>query len=539
MRISPWLWGAFLGAVTSLPLMALMFLASQLALVPFVPFDLFDWIARAMPGNVLAVLIDSMVKVILLLNLGEISHVAKQLEQVIAIGTMVAVSILFGAVIALVLTRRTWPAGWIGFAGGSLLFIFIVGIEVFRGFFVNPWLDVPWLALAIVGWGLLLAHWLGRVVRRAAGPTDYDAYQASRRDLLVKIVGGSVTMALASWGLGWVLQQQRLESGANQPLSQAEPGRPGGAPPPTPQRQTPQAEGQRIEPAPGTRPEVTGNEDFYRIDINLFPPSLSQTSWRLRVRGLFDNPRPLSLSDLMAYPAVMQPVTLSCISNPIGGDLIGNAYWTGVRLVDLLKDLGLRSEAKELSIEAADGFYESVTMDDLKDQRTLLAYGMNGKTLPIEHGFPLRILIPNRYGMKQPKWITGIEAIDRSGRGYWVERGWSKEARPQVLSIMDVIAKGNIVGGRIPIGGIAWAGDRGIQKVEVQVDDGPWEAAAVRVPPLGPLTWVQWRYDWLSVAGRHTFRVRAADGNGRLQVGQRSDNYPDGATGYDSITTTT
>lgn len=197
----------------------------------------------------------------------------------------------------------------------------------------------------------------------------------------------------------------------------------------------------------------------------------------------------------------------------------------------------MQPEAQELFIEAEDGFYEGVTKQDMMDPRTLLVYAMNGETLPQRHGFPLRIYIPNRYGMKQPKWITRIEAIEGEGPGYWVDRGWSEEARPHIVSIIDNVAVDQpLEDGRIPIGGIAWAGDRGIQQVEVQVDDGPWQAAQLRLPPLSTLTWVQWRYDWPAESGDHTFRVRATDGNGTLQIREETDVRPDGATGYHTVT---
>jgi hypothetical protein len=288
----------------------------------------------------------------------------------------------------------------------------------------------------------------------------------------------------------------------------------------------------RVEPAPDTRLELTPNEDFYRIDINTRPVVIDGESWALEVDGLFDNARPLTLEDLMAYSPVTQAITLSCISNRVGGDLIGTSNWTGARLRDVLKDLGLRAEAKELFVEGADGFHESVAMEDLMDPRTLLVYGMNGETLPVKHGFPLRIYIPNRYGMKQPKWITRIEAIDEEGPGYWVSRGWSAEARPQIVSVIDTVAVEEAVDGEIPLGGIAWAGDRGIQKVEVQVDDGEWLEATLRTPPLSSLTWVQWRYDWPMVSGPHRFRVRATDGTGELQIEEVQGVRPNGATGY-------
>ncbi len=172
------------------------------------------------------------------------------------------------------------------------------------------------------------------------------------------------------------------------------------------------------------------------------------------------------------------------------------------------------------------------------DPRTLLVYGMNGETLPSVHGYPLRIYIPNHYGMKQPKWIVSIEATAQDGPGYWVDRGWSATAHPQIVSVIDTVAKDYIANGHVPIGGIAWAGDRGIKKVEVQVDGGAWVEAVLRTPPLSPLTWVQWRLDWPVVRGTHTFRVRATDGTGALQIEQPTDTYPNGATGYHSVTMT-
>ena len=239
----------------------------------------------------------------------------------------------------------------------------------------------------------------------------------------------------------------------------------------------------------------------------------------------------------MAYPAVTQPITLSCISNQIGGDLISTSSWNGVRLPDLLQNLGLRPEAKALAISAADGFYESVSMEDMRDPRTLLVYGMNGQTLPIEHGYPLRIYIPNRSGMKQPKWITRIEAIDHDGAGYWVDRGWSKEAPPQILAIIDHVARiESSLGGHQELAGspgraiVAFAPSSCNSTVA-------WKAAHLLSPPLGPLTWVLWRYDWPVMSGRHTFRVRATDGTGALQIERpRRSRHPNGATGYHAVT---
>src|SRR5512133_3205333 len=161
---------------------------------------------------------------------------------------------------------------------------------------------------------------------------------------------------------------------------------------------------------------------------------------------------------------------------------------------------------------------------------------MNGQTLPARHGFPLRIYIPNHFGMKQPKWLTGLEVIDHQGTGYWVDRGWNNQAIPPTTSVIDTVDADayDPQTGLVPVGGIAYAGARGISKVEVQVDNGPWAPAELRTPPLSPLTWVQWRYLWKAQIGQHIFRVRAYDGSGQLQIAQEAPPEPDGATGINS-----
>jgi DMSO/TMAO reductase YedYZ molybdopterin-dependent catalytic subunit len=529
-----------LGGLTSLPLIALSYLGERVAGLPFVPFDLFDWLARILPGRLITAVIDAMVSIIVFLGLGEISTAAKRLEQAQGILMVIVGSIVAGLILAWVLQRTSWPGRNVGAMAGVVVFLFVVVVEISLGNLArNSVVVVPWLALLIVGWGTLLGTLAmsKNVVAETLEVTE--AFRAGRRAFLIKLAGGSAALTLAAWGLGRLLASQQQQSGAGVPLQglgtlAPEPTGTAGGQVPT---ATP-ALANRLAVVPDTRPELTPNSDFYRIDIDTRPPVVDESSWVLEVKGLFDNPRSLTLSDLMAYPVVTQPITISCISNPIGGSLIGTSNWTGAPFHTVLEDLGLRPEAREIYIEAVDGFFESVVMADMMDPRTLLVYGMNDETLPVEHGFPLRIYIPNHYGMKQPKWIKSIEAIDHHGLGYWVERGWSATAVPHIVSIIDTAATDAVEGGKVPVGGIAWAGDRGIQKVEVQVDDGAWAEAALRVPPLSPLTWVQWRYDWPTVSGRHTFRVRATDGTGMLQVETPSPPYPDGATGYHSVTAT-
>ncbi|GAB4548494.1 MAG: hypothetical protein Kow0063_43440 [Anaerolineae bacterium] len=547
--------GVLLGGLTSLPVMALWYLGEQSARLPFVPFDVFDWLARTLPGDVITLAIDGIVRTIDVLNLGPTSTAAKTIEQLMGLAQILVAGGVLGGLIVLVLKATSWKGWQVGSLLGLAACLPIIVVEFELGLAGDPALATLWLALTTIGWGIILGVLLDD---REAPQVSQKTDAAARRAALAKIAGGSAAIALGAWGVGrWLGSSQASSTGASQPLASPptatpQPGltavpsatattatpvlQPSMTSSPLPAPTATATMRDRVPPAPGTRLELTPTEDFYRIDINTRPVVIDGESWVLEVAGLFDNPRPLTLEDLAAYPPVTQAITLSCISNRIGGDLIGTSNWTGARLRDVLKDLGLRPEAQELVVKAADGFYESVAMEDLMDPRTLLVYGMNGETLPEEHGFPLRIYIPNRYGMKQPKWITRIEAIDKEGPGYWVDRGWSAEARPQIVSVIDSVAVDQAANGMLPVGGIAWAGDRGIQKVELQVDGGDWVEATLRTPPLSSLTWVQWRYDWPLQAGRHTFRVRATDGSGALQIEKVQGVRPDGATGYHEVT---
>lgn len=525
--------GALLGGVTSLPVLAFFYLGNRLAGLPFVPFDLFDWLARVLPGGIVTLGIDAMITLIRRLGLGATDETAKQLEGLLALGLVVIGGVLLGVVIAWAMHGRPQRGRQIGALAGLVVFLVVAAIEISFAQTSNSALGLAWLAFVYVSWGALLGLLLVRTAPSVA-PTHR---QTGRRAFLTQIAAGSVGVAVAAWGVGRLWERQQDATGAGQPLVAETTLTP--TPGVTPLPEAVLTPREVIEPAPGTRPEITPNAEFYRIDINLRPPVIEGDAWVLETAGLFDNARSFTLAELMAFPTVTVPLTLACISNPIGGDLIGASNWTGLRLRDLLAELGLQPAARELYLEATDGFYESVTMADMLDQRTLLVYGMNGETLPIEHGFPLRIYIPNRYGMKQPKWITRMEAIGAEGSGYWVERGWSEEARPNIISIIDTVAQtAPTAEGAIPIGGIAWAGTRGIQTVQVQVDDGEWREALLRTPPLSGLIWVQWRYDWPAQAGQHTFQVRAIDDTGAIQVGERTDAHPSGATGYHTVTVT-
>ncbi len=534
------------GALTALPVMALSYLG-QTAGLPFAPFDFFDWLARTLPGDIITAGIDAMVDTIRAINIGPTSEVAKPVEQLTALMTFTAIGAGFGLVLGLINRRSPMRLTATGIRGGLLLFAGLWLISASLGVADAPLLlSGLWLAVLMGGWGWGLAWVIKRAgpafaaappSEPASAPMETDTEAApmqsspamGRREF-VRITGGSIAaLTVGSYGLA-----RLLEAGGSSTPVVVEPIEVTGMVDSPPDAEL----AARIAPAPGTRSEKTSNADFYRIDINTRKPSVDSATWRLQLDGLVKSPLNLSLDELMAMPSISYYHTLSCISNRIGGDLIGTTLWTGVPISYVLGMAELRDTAQELFIESFDGFYESVPMRDLMNDRTILAYAMDGMPLPQEHGYPLRIIIPGHYGMKQPKWIEHMEVLDHEGRGYWVERGWSAEAFVRTTSVIDSVSGDayDEASGTIPIGGIGWAGTNGISKVEVQVDDGPWAAAQLRAPALSPNTWVQWRYDWPRVSGRHDFRVRAYDLSGTLQITSPEGVRPDGATGIHELT---
>jgi Oxidoreductase molybdopterin binding domain len=294
-----------------------------------------------------------------------------------------------------------------------------------------------------------------------------------------------------------------------------------------------------VKPAPGTRPEYTPLEDHYRIDITTIPPVVDEAKWRLKIGGLVERPLEWTLDQIRRYEPLHQFVTLACISNPVAGSLIGTTRWTGVSFQRLLPDLRLKPNATHLKLSSVDGFFEVVALDTIRnDARAMLAYDWDGVPLTTKHGFPLRTYIPDLYGMKQPKWLQSIEAMDHWEPGYWVKRGWDETARMKATSVIDTVSVDMMLSQAnrdtlIPVGGVTHAGARGISKVEVRVDNGPWKEARLRAP-LSDLTWVIWRYDWPFQPGQHTLTVRCHDGKGALQIAEMAPPHPSGASGLHS-----
>jgi DMSO/TMAO reductase YedYZ molybdopterin-dependent catalytic subunit len=286
-------------------------------------------------------------------------------------------------------------------------------------------------------------------------------------------------------------------------------------------------------------PYLTPNERFYRIDTALVVPQVDPASWKLKVGGLVERPFELTYEELLAMPLVDETVTLACVSNDVGGKYVGNAVWRGVPLTTILDRAGARRGGTQIAGISVDGFDASFPTELAYDGRTaMLAIGMNGEPLPVDHGFPARLVIAGLYGyVSAVKWLREIRVVDAGYDAYWVPRGWSKLGPIKTQSRVDVPRTGRVVAGTQAIAGVAWAPGTGVAKVEVQVDDSPWRECMLG-DATSDETWVQWMLPWDATPGRHRVRVRATDKLGRTQSGTPVDPAPDGAEGWHTVTVT-
>ncbi len=281
--------------------------------------------------------------------------------------------------------------------------------------------------------------------------------------------------------------------------------------------------------------------DFYRIDTALVVPQVRTADWRLRIHGMVDREVTLDYPTLLASPLVQRDVTLCCVSNEVGGDLIGNASWLGLPIGPLLREAGPHADADMVLSTSVDGFTCSTPLAALTDGRdALLAVGMNGAPLPVEHGFPVRMVVPGLYGyVSATKWVVDLEVtrFDRA-QGYWTPRGWSPRAPVKTQSRIDVPRDGaGVRAGRVAVAGIAWAQHRGITGVQVRVDEGAWQDARLGAEASVD-TWRQWVFAWDAAPGKHVLQVRAVDRSGAAQTGTEAPPEPDGATGWHTVTVT-
>ncbi len=304
-----------------------------------------------------------------------------------------------------------------------------------------------------------------------------------------------------------------------------------------------------VEPAPvvpatatfddvrGLAPFQTPSTDFYRIDTALVVPSVRTADWSLRITGLVDREIELSWDDVLARSQVEHWATLSCVSNPVGGDLVGNALWRGVLTAELLAEAGPRPEADMVLSRSVDGFTAGSPVEALTDgRRSLLAVAMNGEPLPAQHGFPARLVVPGLYGyVSATKWVTEMRLTRfDDDQGYWTPRGWSALGPVKISSRIDVPG-GSVPAGTTVVAGMAWAMDVGVSAVQVRVDGGEW--AEAELSDAGTTsTWRQWRWEWDAQPGSHELEVRAVDERGDVQLEEPAAPAPDGAQGYDRVT---
>lgn len=292
---------------------------------------------------------------------------------------------------------------------------------------------------------------------------------------------------------------------------------------------------------PGVTPWLTPNNEFYRIDTALSVPEINADDWELRVHGLVEQEVVLTFQDLLDADLIESHVTLTCVSNPVGGNLAGNAKWLGLPIREVLARAKPKDGADMVLSTSIDGFSASTPLEVLRDDRdAMLAIGMNGEPLPLEHGYPVRMVVPGLYGfVSATKWVVDLEVTRFADKkAYWTNRGWSERGPIKTMARVEVPRSfAKVPAGKVAVGGTAWAQTRGITKVEIQVDDGEWDEATLSTE-ASTITWRQWSYEWDATPGPHYIKVRATDGTGQVQTDQRANPVPDGASGWQSVMVT-
>lgn len=429
------------------------------------------------------------------------------------LSVMVLVTIGIVAAVAALWERPSIPLGSVAIAAGCA-----AGMAAVLGRPGAQAADViPTLLAAVCGIGVL------RLLTSDGEPTRHDA---DRRRSLQAL--GFVGLGVLAGTAGELLTR-RLGSVEGDRSDFA---LPGAAPSEGPIPPTVQPKGVELPSF------ITGNGDFYRIDTALRVPQIARADWRLRVHGMVDRELTYTFADLERLEPVEATVTLTCVSNPVGGDLISTATWTGYRIRDLLRDSGIHADADMVLSTSIDGFTAGTPVEALTDERdALLAIGMNGVPLPVEHGYPARLVVPGLYGfVSATKWVVDLELtrFDRA-QAYWTRLGWSAQAPIKTQSRIDVPREGQrIPKGPATFGGIAWAQHRGIRAVEIRVDDGPWLPAEIGAAYSND-TWRLWSFGWTAEPGPHTIAVRAVDNTGAVQTGEPAGVVPDGATGWHTV----
>ncbi len=446
-------------------------------------------------------------------------------DKAVLVGGILVVLLLAAAVLGALAVRR--PR--LGHGGVAALGVLGAAAALSRP--AAQALDaLPSLAGALAGGTAL--HLLVRAVPRAGAVAPGTGGRALDRRGFLAVAAAAAAGAGAAGALGRVLQR-RFDAGASRAAVRL-------PRPASPAPALPAGAGVGVA---GVAPFTTPNEAFYRVDTALVVPQVRAEDWRLRVHGMVERELVLDFEDLLARPLLERDITLTCVSNEVGGRLVGTARWLGASLADLLAEAGVRPGATQLVSRSVDGMTIGTPVRTATDGRdALLAVGMNGEPLPPEHGFPVRMVVPGLYGyVSGCKWITEIEVTTFDAYdAYWVRRGWAEDAPIRTSSRIDAPKPFARVreGSTVAVGGVAWAQTRGIARVEVRVDGGPWQRARLGAA-AGEDTWRQWAWAW-AVRGRgaHTLEVRATDGDGQVQEQERATPFPSGSTGWHSVVVT-
>jgi len=438
---------------------------------------------------------------------------------------IVVVATLIGAGLGLLARRR--------YAIAALAFI-AAGIVGFAAALGDPVADASMVAVASaisVGLGLWV---LGSLLDRSRAFTDGTAATTtaampdwSRRSFLIRASAFGVGAVAAG-----VVGRNLLETGRSAPVGD------GPAVPPASDTVPPLRPEADLSTTVGAlTPIVVPTDQFYRIDTSLLTPNVSTVGWTLRIHGLVDRETVLTWEQLIALPVFEQYVTIACVSNEVGGKLVGNAKWTGVRLRDVLDIAGVQTAGTQLVARSSvsnftAGMPTAWVMDPAREP--MIAFKMNDEPLPRIHGYPARLIVPGLFGyVSATKWLTDLELTTlETFDGYWIPLGWAKEGPILTQSRIDT-PRGGVAAGQVAIAGLAWAPDRGISRVEVAID-GVWRDARLSAP-ISDTTWVQWVTDWAAEQGQHEIMVRATDGTGAVQDEQPSPPAPDGARGWHTI----
>lgn len=391
-------------------------------------------------------------------------------------------------------------------------------------------LSVPAMAVALVVAAVTYGWSADRLYEDAVAATGTDeGFDSGRRRVLR--LGGTGALAVAAGGgvVGWFL---RRVGGPDRNVVIGEPAVPV-VPPET----------GSFPKVPGISPEVTSAADHYVVDVNLVRPTVEAEGWVLSVAGEVERPLELTFSTMQSrYELVEDYSVLTCVSNEVGGPLVGHSAWLGIRLSDVLEEAGPGAGAVDVVFRAADGYTDSIPLEVARDPAVILAIAQNGEPLTRDHGFPCRVRIPAIYGMKNVKWVQAIEVVNVDYKGYWMKRGWSDRAVVKTQSRIDVAGEdgGATAGKQTWVAGVAWAGERGISKVEVSTDGGEsWTEAELKEPLNGDLSWRLWAYRWTPErAGEVVVMCRAVDGSGAPQQAEETPPHPAGAGGYHAVPVT-